>query len=504
MIENAVVKNAKIAFVMGFRMGENFEKVWDEARENCTAGYWWKTDDNGTPHPVEAGEQQSELLDDFQTVEDFYLNARSSLMIGEDRLKIERCVPDFPVRIQHIVDGRELLNTTAEVVLTYYRTVDVLTVTLNFQLGSINADDLIYVKSLKWDSRDGLRGSRTVEVSYENPETDEPTWEEVNFDTLFEQVRDRFFPVDSSMLAQLGKRFPPSSVADRSPGQSGVATYELKTSGDVILDAISIRGLECEEQNSSELHFEGAEPPEPTKQSWAEDAVLYGLVTGDEGYDLNTCKTIEEVVSARDSKLDTRWYFDYFFSGTSVVADLSEEYDSEKQDFKREYVKRYGSYPPYDEYLDLYTRVATLEDGMFLFGEIALVRYVLLMYVDEQLEETLSIEEDNSILPRGRDLRDLEKVKWNATTQLTRIDMLTESVLGLSAVPSFNKMFEYATTKRQVRERLGDLDDSIHYRYNRRIQRALVVLALLTILLTFLVNFGKLETIVFGAFEQYI
>lgn len=443
MIDGSRVRDAKIAFVAGYRMPTAFEDVWQSELESTT-GYRWVSDDDSDGVEAQTfGGALPAFLEDLRDVEAFYLNARSQLMLGDDRLRLGRRIPEFEVRIRHEVAGETMVDEIVDVVLTYYQTVNVLTVTLNFRLGEYDANDLIYLKSLKWDSNPSIRNARTVEMSYDDGEN----WTEVHFSSLFERVRERVF-----------SGFGPESAPE--------------TDGDAVLDTISFRGFVSDDEEQRE------------GLNGQEKRCLYGLVTGDEGHGINKPTAMDGLVSKTESKLDTRQYFEYFFDGTTVLARLDADYDAEKQGFADDYTDRYGSYPPYSRYLDLDPGIAALEDGMYLFGEIALVRFVLLRFVDEELEASLANEKDSSYLPFGRDLRDLEQTKRRSTTQLTNIDMLTNSVLGIGVIPSFDGMFGYAETKVQVREKLSDLDDSIQNRYNRRTQTVIIALTLVTILTT--------------------
>lgn len=440
MTNGTNLKDVKLAFVSGFRMSNGFEQLWKDIRERSTGGYRWKNEGEEV-RAVPIGKNIPAILNEFRYVEEFYLNARSKLMISDDRLKIERCIPNFRVQIRHHANGRKLLEATPDIILTYYQTVGILTVTVNFQFEQLNPDDLIYLKSLKWDSSPSVKDARKLKIRLEDDD-----WSQDHFNTLFYSICDRIF--DAEEVIEAG--------------------------GEVVLDTISFRGF-SDDDITTETRNE----------------ILYGLITGDEGYKFNTTDTINSLVADNDSKLDTRHYFQYFFSGTTVLGDLKKNYKVEKKSFSRAYRDRYGNYPPYNRYLDFDSKIAALEDGMYLFGEIALVRFVLLQYIDTRLEDALTNEIDSSLFPRGADLKNLEETKEETMRQLTNIDMLTDSVLGIGAVPSFDAMFGYETTRKQVREKLSDLNDSIHYRYNRRTQ-TIVLFLLLTAALISISTLGVL------------
>jgi hypothetical protein len=469
MRDDLTLRDTRIAFAAGFKIPD--WSGWDELRGGSAAAYRWTSangDDGRFGRPeFPCGDGDDPLLNDLRTVEEFYLNARSQIVIGEDRLELERCRPGFDLRVRSTDGDRTILDADADVVLTYYRSVDVLGVTLNFQLGETQPDDLIYLKSLKWDSAESIRGAREMDVSFDGGES----WTQRTFQELFEAVVDEFFD----------------------------AEFDPRTGGEAILDTISFRGIDIDRDLSQR----------------EENRVLYGLLTGDEGYDLNSQSAIDAVVNTSDGKLDTRSYFEYFFNGTTVLGRLDSDYGEVKTAFADRYGGRFGEYPPYDGYLRLDPEIAALEDGMYFLGEIALVRFVLLRDVDDELEKTLSsrrqfastrgfgpdqeasLGDPFSIVARGeaivreffhdlsgRDLRELEETKRQATIELTNVDMLTNSVLGIGVIPSFDDMFNYRDTRTSVREKLEDIDDSIQYRYNHRTQTVIILLTLVTVLVT--------------------
>jgi hypothetical protein len=325
-----------------------------------------------------------------------------------------------------------------QVVLSYFPSVEVLTATVNFEIPEITVDELIFLKSLKWISRVeyGSVPRTTVEIG---DRTDQVTFSEV-FQRLVE-----------------------ATVGD---------LVEIKLPSDAVLDSVEIRGGETEGQL-----FQGAQ-----------NDALFGIITGDEGYRHNAPDMVEQYFEQSAIEIHYRHYFRYFYGTTSLVGLFSEEYPDDKLALARTYRDRFGEISPQSEYIRLVSEFANLSDGHLITAEIALIRYVVLRFIDKELARRINLGSSGEDSPDGQTLDELLDLKQRIDSELTDIDLLTNSGFWVNLPTSIDSLFGYDDTRSNLERKLQSVDDTIQDRYNKRLQRTQLYLTIISVFLTILLT----------------
>lgn len=421
------------------------EEWWATCRENrATSCHHWAF--NGTEWNRDPGEDEADggterterIRTEYEVVEQLFLN--KALTVDRERFELRRAVyaADHRVSFDH-VDHEPL---RPDLIVTHYEPFDVAMVTVNFQLESVSAADLVYLKSLKWDSTARFEGAPGVTVHHDGEIQTadlEPTGRESAYlDAWLQNLLEATMGVEEATLSH----------------------------GDV-LDCIDIRGGE---DGASVFNKEPAGP-------------LYAVVTGDEGYELNDGVARSFLDDAPE--MHSREYFRYFFHDSSIVGLFDASFPEKKRAFEASYEKQYGRYRPYSEYLGLASEIAALSDGILFVGELLLTRHIALQELDRRLEQEPSEASGWTRLTRytGGELRAFITLKQSALDSLTEVEMLSRSLLW-GAVPDLDGMFNHEKRRASVDRTLETLESSIRDEYNRRMQNGIVSLTLVTVILT--------------------
>lgn len=442
-------EDVRLAFVAAISVdnddGFARDEWWAECRESSAVschrwsfdGHAWEQDSEDN---VGGGTEATERVrTEYELVEKLFLN--KVLTVDRERFELWRAV----YATDHYVefDNVDIDPVEPDLVVSYYEPFNVAIVTVNLQLPSVSADDLVYLKSLKWDSTRRFEGAPGVTVhegeTLRSDDLEPAGRESAYLNAWLQQLFDETIGIGDATLAH----------------------------GDV-LDCIDIRG----DGGASVFDKEPAGP-------------LYAAITGDEGYKLNDDEVMQSFLADGVSEMHSREYFRYFFHESSIVALFDDGFPTEKHAFEASYVEQYGSYPPYVDYLGLESKIATLSDGILFAGELLLTRHIALQELDRQLESepTLTTGLDRLRLHMGGDLRRFIELKESSLNQLTEIEMLSQSLLW-GPVPGLNQMFNHENRRESVDRALENLESSIRDKYNRRMQNGILLLTMITALLT--------------------
>ena len=175
-------EDVRLAFVAAISFdgddGFEVEDWWNACRDDrATACHHWlfdgerwrqpadgdgpKADHTAGDDPANGEAQRAERIrSEYEIVEELFLN--KALTVDRERFELRRTVHamDHQVDFDHV--AHEPL--TPDVVVTHFEPYDVATLTVNFNLESVSTDDLVYLKSLKWDSTTRFEGSPGVTV----------------------------------------------------------------------------------------------------------------------------------------------------------------------------------------------------------------------------------------------------------------------------------------------------------------------------------------------------
>ena len=248
---------------------------------------------------------------------------------------------------------------------------------------------------------------------------------------------------------------------------------DLKSMGELfhaIKKAFDTTDAFCE-KDASDLIFDAIQFKASAEE--LTDVELFGLIVGDEGYCLvapafgngHPPAYVTGALQDGETRFQGRQYFTYFFSPTSVVAQMSRDYPADKQRFAREYIERYGSLEPLTNYIGLNASMPALSDGVYLFCDLVQARYLLFLDLNRQLHE----------LPR--ELEALLALEDRIAPTLEDISTLTESDLWLNIMTSSKKMFSGETVEKHMQERLQSLHNRIRSRYDERTNEEVIRLA---------------------------
>lgn len=445
-------KDVRLAFVAAISLnadsrsfdGEEWLEAYRENREGSS--HYWKFNDgewgqDSADGQVDGGTERTERIRaEYELVEQLFLN--KVLTVDREQFELRRAVhaADYRVSFDR-VDHEPLVP---DIVVTHYEPFNVAMVTVNFQLESVSAHDLVYLKSLKWDSTARFEGGPgvTVHRDGELQSTDlEPIeTESAYLNAWFQELFEDTVGVEDATLSH----------------------------GD-ILDCIDIRGGE---DGASVFEKDPAGP-------------LYAVITGDEGYELNDDDVAQSFLDDSVPEMHTREYFRYFFYESSIVGLFDGSFPERKRTFGANYAKQYGSYRPYADYHGLASEVAALSDGMMFVGELLLTRHIALQELDRRLDRDQSEATGRANLRRymGSELRAFIDLKQSALERLTEIEMLSRSLLW-GAVPDLDGMFDHENRRTSVDRTLETLESSIRDEYNRRMQNGIISLTVITVVLT--------------------
>jgi hypothetical protein len=427
-----------VAFVSAMRVEADQEALAAYAEGN--GGYRWESDDTDSLTPRPARTEVGSPLDEYVLVEEFFLSKQIYRDVRQQLLPMRMLLDEeitIEIPLDDATEGRTL-RVEPQVVLSYFPSVEVLTATVNFEIPEITVDELIFLKSLKWISRVeyGSVPRTTVEIG---DRTDQVTFSEV-FQRLVE-----------------------ATVGD---------LVEIKLPSDAVLDSVEIRGGETEGQL-----FQGAQ-----------NDALFGIITGDEGYRHNAPDMVEQYFEQSAIEIHYRHYFRYFYGTTSLVGLFSEEYPDDKLALARTYRDRFGEISPQSEYIRLVSEFANLSDGHLITAEIALIRYVVLRFIDKELARRINLGSSGEDSPDGQTLDELLDLKQRIDSELTDIDLLTNSGFWVNLPTSIDSLFGYDDTRSNLERKLQSVDDTIQDRYNKRLQRTQLYLTIISVFLTILLT----------------
>ena len=345
-------------------------------------------------------------LEDYILVEDFFLS-KQLFNVGRDYTMISRFTPDINLELIFPIKHGP---TTSTVIISFYRAVGVVTLTLNIVFEEIGTDDLIYIKSLKWNSIRHYDKAPMIDVVINGD-----CRKDQYFCDIFKLIWDEVFK-------------------DK---------LEIKLESESILDLIEIR-----DGVIGGPIFRGKR-----------NDLLFGLLVGDEGHSINSSKMMDERISRPDKRMEYRDYFKYFFESTTILGLFSKDYPKcGKKEFAKVYADRYSDFKPLCEYINLVSDIANLSDGLALVGEVTLVRYTVLKEIDQNIRTEF---EGGKMR-----LKHLLRLKNEIITRMTTIELLAKDVLWINLLSTTDEMFGYNSIKKNMQERLGYIDSQIRDEYN--------------------------------------
>lgn len=445
-------EDVRLAFVAAVSLEANDDELdseewWNRCRGDPDVScHHWAFNDNQWKKDHEEGERDGgtarteQIRSEYEVVEQLFLN--KVLMVDREQFELRRAVyaADYQVEFDHLDYG----PLEPDIVATYYEPFDVAMVTVNFHLPSVSAADLVYLKSLKWDSTKRFSGAPGLTVHQAG---------ELQTSDIDPQECDYAY-----LNAWLQKLF-----------EETIGIEDVTLSHGDVLDCIDIRGGD---EGASVFDKEPAKP-------------LYAVITGDEGYNLNDDEVVNDYVDEGAAEMHSREYFRYFFHESSIVALFGRSFPEKKQSFEKDYTETYERYRPYTNYLGLASEVAALSDGILFLGELLLTRHVALQELDRRLSRDPL---EGAKWPRvkrytGMDLHVITDLKQSALNRLTEIEILSQSLLW-GPVPDLDMMFNHKNRRESVDKTLETLESSIRDKYNRRMQNGILALTAATVILT--------------------
>lgn len=428
MLENEVLKDVRMAFIFSATLKEDDGKIWNETLEYCDEGYYWHIKEDQRKI-FKTKNILSSALEDYILVENFYLS-KQLFHVGRDYSMISRFIPSIDLELIFPIKSKDEspIKVKPTVILSLYRDMGVVTLILNVLYNEIGTDDLIYIKSLKWNSIKHYKGAPKIRVFINGIDKGEQYF--------FELLKILFNEVFKNKL-------------------------KIGTESESILDLIEIRDKEIGEQL-----FCGKR-----------NDLLYGLLAGDEGYIFSNIKITNEYFTNPDRCIENRTYFKYFFAPTSILGLFSKDYPKfNKEEFAKFYAKKYYNFEPLCQYINLVSDIANLSDGLAFVGEIILVRHTLLKEVDLNIR--------NEFEEREMDFKHLLRLKREIIIKLTKIELLANDVLWINLLFTTDDMFGYKSINKNIKERLEYIDNQIRDEYNARVQNRLFVLTIIITILT--------------------
>jgi len=372
-------------------------------------------------------------LDDYILVEDFFLS-KKLFPVGRDYAMISRFIPPIDLELIFPIERKDgkTIKMKPTVITSFYREIGVITFCLNMVCEEIGVDDLIYIKSLKWNSVKDCPNSPKIKVIINGKNRGEWYFREI-FKMLYNEIFEN--------------------------------RLKIGTESKSILDLIEIR-----DKKIGDHIFHGQR-----------NDLLFGLLIGDEGYTIDKAKMITKYLSNPDICMWYRDYSKYFFAPTTILGFFSKEYPKRnKKAFAKVYAKRYDNFEPLCKYINLVSDIATLSDGVALPGEVTLVRYSILQEIDMKIRD--QFEEGKM------SFRNLLTLKKEITTRLANIELLAKDVLWINLPYPSSEMFGYSKIKMNIQERLGYIDGHIRDKYNARIQYSWLSLTIILLVLTLIIG----------------
>lgn len=442
MIKNEILNNVRIAFIFSATLKDNRSKwdivnrtfnkdnwsIWKKSIENSKEGYYWKEED-GIRKIYKTKEILLSPLEDCILVENFFLS-KQLFHVGKDYKMISRFIPSIDLELIFPIKNKngDEIRIKPTVITSLYNDINVTTLTLNLTFDEIGTDDLIYIKSLKWNSIKHYKKSPKIKVFIDKKDRGDQFFCDF-FKILFNEVFE-----DKLMIG---------------------------TESESILDLIDIRDKKIGES----LFYRNR------------DGLLLGLLLGDEGYCINSDKMIKNHLSNQNMYMEYREYFKYFFSPTSILGLFSKEYPKcNKEVFAKDYAEKYKNFEPLCKYINLVSDIANLSDGLALVGEVTLIRYSILKEIDLNIRD--EFEEGRMRFEK------LINLKKEITTRIANIELLAKDVLWINLLSASDEMFGYKHIKMNINERLEYLDDHIRDKYNAKIQWRLFVISMIMLALT--------------------
>jgi hypothetical protein len=451
MLKNEKLEDVRIAFIFSATLKE--DTGWHELKErdswaiwekciieNGKDWYYWKVEEKiiegvkekirGTKKKDRLSTSEDYILDDYILVENFFLS-KQLFHVGRDYTMISRFTPSIDLELIFPMGNGNTMKVEPTVIISFYRSVGVVTLTLNIVCDEIETDDLIYIKSLKWNSIKHYAKAPRINIAINGNDHKEQYFCDI-FKLLWNEVFEN--------------------------------KLKIETESESILDLIEVR-----DKLIGERIFRGKH-----------NDLLFGLLVGDEGYTINSAKMITERISNPDICMEYRKYFKYFFAPTTILGLFSKDYPvHSKEEFAKFYAERYENFEPLCEYIKLVSDIANLSDGLALVGEVTLVRYTVLKEIDLKIRAKF---EDGKT--RFLSFFDLLKLKKEIMTRMVNIELLTKDILWINLLSTTDEMFGYNSIKKNMQERLGYIDSQIRDTSNFVMTGAMLALTVAIAIMT--------------------
>lgn len=443
MLKNEKLEDVRIAFIFSATLRD--DNGWHELKEreswdiwekciieNGKDWYYWEVKEKirGTKKKYRLSTSKDYILDDYILVENFFLS-KQLFHVGRDYTMISRFTPSIDLELIFPIGNGNTMKVEPTVIISFYREIGVVTLTLNIGCDEIGADDLIYIKSLKWNSIKHYTKAPRIKVAINGNDH-----KEQYFCDIFKLIWNEVFE-------------------DK---------LQIKTESESILDLIEVR-----DKLIGERIFRGKH-----------NDLLFGLLVGDEGYTINSAKMITERISDPDICMEYRKYFKYFFSPTTILGLFSKDYPvHSKEEFAKIYAERYENFEPLCEYINLVSDIANLSDGLALVGEVTLVRYTVLKEIDLKIRAKFEYGKTGFL-----SFFNLLKLKKEIMTRMVNIELLTKDILWINLLSTTDEMFGYNSIKKNMQERLGYIDSQIRDTSNFVMAGTMVVLTVAIAIMT--------------------
>lgn len=464
MLKNDILNDVRITFIFSATLKESRSEwdlvnwgdskilrslkkdnwsVWEKNFKNSKEGYFWKEND-GLREIYKTKEILLQPLEDCILVEDFFLS-KQLFHVGKDYKMISRFIPSIDLKLIFPIKDNDgnLIRIKPTIIMSHYRDVNVVTLSLNFVFNEIGTDDLVYFKSLKWNSIKHHPNSPKIKIILDKRYHGEYFFCDL-FKILFEEV-----------------------FEDK---------LKIGIESESILDLIEIRDKKIGENLFNRNR----------------DDLLLGILLGDEGYCINNKNMIKNHLSNKEMYMEYRDYFKYFFAPTSILGLFSKEYPFNKKLFAKVYAEKYDNFEPLCKYIDLVSDNANLSDGLGLVGEVTLIRYLILKEIDLKIR--------NEFEEGKMRFKNLLNLKTEITTRMAKIELLAKDVLWINLLSTSDEMFGYKYIKININERLNYIDNHILYKYNAQIQgrsllltRSILLLTLIIVVLTIIMAYIMMQ-----------
>lgn len=153
MLKNEKLKDVRIAFIFSATLKEDNQSIWEECIKNSDGEwYYWEVKE-GIRKTQKGKDKLSSLLEDYILVENFFLS-KQLFHVGRDYTMISRFIPSIDLEVIFPIKSKagNTMKVKPTVIISFYRDIGVVTLILNIVYDEIGTDDLIYIKSLKWNS----------------------------------------------------------------------------------------------------------------------------------------------------------------------------------------------------------------------------------------------------------------------------------------------------------------------------------------------------------------